>query len=199
MSIIRRAFLAWLPLCVTITAVCGLVYAAVQQNYRQSLNDPQIQMAEDAAAAIVSGKQIDQVVPTTVVDIRTSLSPWMAVYTNAGVPLLSSGKLDGELPRLPSGVFDTSTWKQYAAYGFGLSIPTNETRFTWQPRPDVRQAVVVVHFDSQNGVGYVAVGRNMREVEARSGALAYMVFAAWLVAILASYIAQLGAAYLRVS
>ena len=29
--------------------ICTLIYGTVQQNYRESLNDPQIQMAEDKA------------------------------------------------------------------------------------------------------------------------------------------------------
>ena len=62
-------------------------------------------------------------------------------------------------------MFDTSTWKPvYAAYGIPLPIPVKETRFSWQPQPDVREAVVLLQADN----GYlVAAGRNMREVENR--------------------------------
>ena len=42
--------LKWLPMALVVTALCGVVYAAVFRNIRQSANDPQIQMAEDAAA-----------------------------------------------------------------------------------------------------------------------------------------------------
>ena len=49
MNFFVRVFLKWLPLGVAVTLVCALIYATVQQNYRQSANDPQIQMAEDAA------------------------------------------------------------------------------------------------------------------------------------------------------
>jgi len=172
------------------------MYATVQQNYRQSLNDPQIQMAEDAAAQISSGKEIDEVVPTNVVDISTSLSPWLAVYTNAGVPLLSSGKLNGELPQLPQGVFDTSTWHTYAEDGFALPVPQDEDRFTWQPQSDVRQAVVMVHYDSANGTGFVVAGRNMREVENRVGVLVSMVAIGWLVIVVTTLVAQAIVEYL---
>lgn len=196
MSFFPRVFLKWLPLGVAVTLVCGLVYVTVQQNYRQSLNDPQIQMAEDAAAELSSGKEIDEVVPTNIVDMTSSLSPWLAVYTNTGVPLLSSGKLNGELPQLPPGVFSTSTWKGYAEDRFSMQVPPDETRFTWQPASNVRQAVVLVHFDSANGIGFVAAGRNMREVENREGVLVLMSGIGWVVTMVATFATQALAEYL---
>ena len=51
-----KAFLLWLPLGLVTLILCGLVNLAVQQNYRMSANDPQIQAAEDVAAAISQGK-----------------------------------------------------------------------------------------------------------------------------------------------
>ena len=40
-----RAILYWIPLALVVTVVVGLVYVTVQQNFRQTANDPQIQMA----------------------------------------------------------------------------------------------------------------------------------------------------------
>jgi hypothetical protein len=45
----------WLPIVVVITALSGLVYVAVQQALRQDANDPQIQMAQDAAETLARG------------------------------------------------------------------------------------------------------------------------------------------------
>ena len=84
MRFIVRAFLKWLPLGVAITLVCGLIYVTVQQNYRTSLNDPQIQMAEDAAALIDSGSSVQSVIPSGKVDLERSLSPWIGVYDSNG-------------------------------------------------------------------------------------------------------------------
>jgi hypothetical protein len=53
----------WLPLAAVTTLLCGLVYLAVQQSLRQGANDPQIQMAEDAAAALVAGSTPESVLP----------------------------------------------------------------------------------------------------------------------------------------
>jgi hypothetical protein len=179
-KLLPRAFALWLPLVAVITGVFLFAYWAVQQNYRQLGNDPQVQMAEDAAASLARDYTPAAVVPRTnpqsagapTIEMSTSLAPWIAVYDSSGLPLESSATLDNAPPRLPQGVFDQSTWKRvYAEWGIALSVPANETRFSWQPRPDVRQAVVLVSFPAPHGTGYVAAGRNMREVESREATL----------------------------
>jgi hypothetical protein len=179
-----RIVLAWLPIGVAFSVACVLVYATVQQNYRQSLNDPQIQMAEDAAAAISSGAQPDKVVPTTAVDISTSLSPWLEVYANSGVPLLSSGTLHGELPQVPLAALDAAE----SDAGKDTILP-NENRITWQPEAEVRQALVIVHFTSGDTSGFAVAGRNMREVEDRESRLGSMVLLAWALGAIGSFLA----------
>ena len=93
---------------IAVTGVCALVYGAVQQNYRQTANDPQIQMAggrpryklwEARARALPCLR--------TAVDIGNSLAPWVAVYNGYGGIIGSNGALDGAAPSLPQGVFDT--------------------------------------------------------------------------------------------
>ena len=83
MKAARAIFLSWLPLAVAVTGLSLLVHVAVQQNYRQSLNDPQIQMAEDGAAKLGDGGvPADIVVRGGMIDIAQSLAPWIAVYDN---------------------------------------------------------------------------------------------------------------------
>ena len=101
-----KVFLAWLPLAVAITLLCGLLCAAVQQNYRQSANDPQIQAAEDAAQALGAGADPQQVVPPYQTDIAVSLSPYLMLFTDQGQTVVSSAVLNGQSPTLPTGVFD---------------------------------------------------------------------------------------------
>jgi len=151
-------FKRWLPLAFVATMLCGLVYGAVQQSYRQSANDPQIQMAEDAAAAI-SGNA------TGTINIEQSLSPYLVFYSDAGVPSGGNGFLHGLAPLLPPGIFD-------------YVRAAGETRVTWQPEPGVRQAIVVVRIPGPQP-GFVMAGRSLREVEIREWRLELMVFAAW--------------------
>jgi len=135
----------------TITGLVGLCYAVVQQDIRQSANDPQIQIAEDSAAKLTDGQSIQNVVPSEKVDIAKSLAPYIIVFDATGKPLASSALLNGQTPTIPAGVFDY--------------IKSNgEDRITWQPQPGVRSAVVVTQFKGSNS-GFVLVGRSLREVE----------------------------------
>jgi len=45
----------WIPLAFVATVLCGFVYGGIQQVYRNAADDPQIQMAEVAAAALAAG------------------------------------------------------------------------------------------------------------------------------------------------
>src|SRR5581483_1399921 len=121
LQILRR----WLPVAAASTLLAGFSYTAVQQDLRQSANDPQIQLAEDTATAIAGGQAAQAVLPPGQVDIAHSLAPYIAVYDGGGSALASSGTLDGKPPILPEGVF-------------GYVAHHGEDRFTWQPRPGIR-------------------------------------------------------------
>ena len=183
------SFLAWAPLAMAITGSCALVQVTVQQNYRQLLNDPQIQMVEDAVQALEKGEVPAAVVPrTSLVDLRRSLAPWIAVYDRAGKPLESSGFLDNASAQPPKGVFDDVAAGISKASGASVVGGFKENRISWQPVPDVRQAIVVAQL---KGGGFVVAGRNMREVEDREGKLGEMIFLGWLVSLISTFIAQL--------
>jgi energy-converting hydrogenase Eha subunit F len=202
MKFLIRAFVLWLPLAVAITGICLLVYATVQQNYRQSLNDPQIQMAEDGVAALESGAVPASLVQrgTAMIDIAKSLAPWLVVYDASGTPLESSAVLNGKPPVPPVGTFEyVGSYGVYGTPGEMNSyrfVPAGEDRLTWQPQSDVRQAIVVALVRSGPSKGYfVVVGRNMREVENREGQLETFVCLAWFVLVVATFIAMLFSSY----
>ncbi|OGG60394.1 hypothetical protein A2765_03015 [Candidatus Kaiserbacteria bacterium RIFCSPHIGHO2_01_FULL_56_24] len=95
-----------LPLAIAITGICTLVYGTVQQNFWESLNDPRIQMAEDAAGALQGGvSPADVVVHVTPINIGISLAPRIVVYDEAKTPLESTGELNGAPHKPPTGVF----------------------------------------------------------------------------------------------
>ena len=70
-----RAAALWVPLAVAVTGLSALVNGAVQQDLRQGANDPQIQMAEDAAAKLSAGAAPNAVVPNEQVELNGSLQP----------------------------------------------------------------------------------------------------------------------------
>ena len=159
--------LVWLPFAVVTTVVCGLVYVAVQQDLRLSANDPQIQRAEDAAAALGAGAAPASVVPTGTVDVGASLAPVVMVFDAQGNLLSGSARLAGSPPALPPGVLP--------------SVATSgEERLTWQPAPDARLAAVIVPVSGSSGpAAFVLAARNLREVERRITLVELYAGAAW--------------------
>lgn len=154
-----------------------------------SLNDPQIQLAQDAAQSLMAGTPAGSLALTQgTVDIRTSLAPWVAVFDASGTPIASAAVLDGAPATLPSGVFDESTWHTYAEMGVPVGLPAHEDRFSWQPRSDVRQAVVLVHVSSPAFTGFVASGRSMSEVETRVSTLTQGAAGLWVLTQLATVV-----------
>jgi hypothetical protein len=170
----KNVFRQWLPLAVAITAVCGLVYLAVQQELRQTANDPQIQIAEDAVAALEKGATVDSRVPAEKVAIESSLAPFVMVFDDRGGVLGSSAALHGKTPGLPEGILDY-------VRGHG------QDRVTWQPEPGVRIAAVVVRYQGAQP-GFVLAGRSLREVEIRESNMESIAGIAWIFTLAASLI-----------
>src|ERR1700716_2868565 len=75
-----RAAALWVPLAVAVTGLSAVVYGAVQQDLRQGANDPQIQMAEDAAAKLNAGAAPSAVVPSDQIELNGSLQSYVMVF-----------------------------------------------------------------------------------------------------------------------
>ena len=171
MSNLRNFIRIWLPFAVVISAFCLLVYTTVQQALRQGSNDPQIQMAEDAAYALDNGSALDLVIPGSKVEMGQSLAPFIVVYDVEGNPVAGSGLLNGRLPDYPKGALDTAE-------------QDGENRVTWQPNAAVRVASVVVPYNQ----GFVMAGRNLREVEERESQTEMFAGLTWLLALVATFV-----------
>ena len=165
-GLVIRAIPYWLPIAAAITALSGLVYVVAQQTYRQSANDPQIQLAEDAAAQLEAGAQPQTLLGSDKVDMARSLAPFLIIYDDTGTTVASSVQLNGQTPPLPPGVF-TDTRK------------SGEDRITWQPQEGVRSATIMTHFAGPRP-GFVLSGRSLRETEKRVDLLAPLVGLGWL-------------------
>lgn len=162
----------FIMLSLVLTLACGICYVAVQQTLRQSANDPQIQMAEDAAAALAKGEAPEVFGGSGAkIDMARSLSSFLIIFDDNGQPVVSTVQLNGQTPAPPAGVL------AYAkAHG--------ENRVTWQPRPGVRNATVIVHYAGQKS-GFVLAGRSLREVEARISAIGRLITAGWVASLFA--------------
>jgi len=169
---LRLAILVFLPLAVVATGLAGLVYLVAQQDGRWLANEPQVQLAEDAAARLdAGGTPGDQVGPAPV-DIARSLAPFVVVYGTAGTILATDGTLDGQPPAVPAGVLASAR-------------ATGRDAVTWQPRPGVRIATVTVAW---NG-GTVLAGRSLRLVEEHADSLEVIVGSGWLATLMALAVA----------
>jgi hypothetical protein len=168
----------WIPLAIVTTVLAGLIYVSVQQNYRMSANDPQIQISEDIANQAANGQNPQAFLPRTKVDISRSLASFIMLYDKNGKLTGSSAILDGKDPVVPSGVFNSTK-------------TSGEERFTWQPKIGVRQAVVISYYNSENTSGFILIGRSLREVEVRIDNLTKMFFAALGLALISSFAAIL--------
>ena len=177
--LVRRALAFFLPVAVLATLCCGLVYTAVQQDLRMGANDPQLQLAEDAARALDGGAQPSTLVGSTKVDVATSLAPFVVIFDASGNVLATDGQLDGHDPVPPPGVLDAARQN-----------PPNKV--TWEPRAGVRIASVTVPWHG----GTVLAGRSLREVERQEDNILLVAAAAWLVMLGALALTALVAAWL---
>jgi hypothetical protein len=86
----------WLPLALAITLIYGAIYATGQQILRQSANDPQIQLAEDAARDLDQGATAAIVVGQQTADLTISLAPFIMVVDSKGTVVASSGVINDQ-------------------------------------------------------------------------------------------------------
>jgi len=164
-TLVRRALAFFLPVAVLATLTCGLIYAEVQQDQRSGANDPQVQMAEDAAARLDAGASPASAIQTTrTVDLAASLAPFTIVFDGGHALLATDATLDGGQPAPPAGVLDAAR-------------PGSPNVVTWQPRAGVRIAAVVMAWHG----GTILVGRSLRRVEEQESNAELIAGAAWLV------------------
>ncbi len=161
----------WVPIAIAVTGMAAVSLGTVQQVYRQSLNDPQVQIAEDIATALDEGAKPTALLSTTTkIDIASSLRVYTVIYDKDLNPLAWTGEYEGKPPQPPLRVFEEAKGPN----GTGLG----ENRVTWQPEAGVRSAIVVVHVLDTDG--YVLSGRNMRETEDRIWNMQVLIGAVWL-------------------
>ena len=171
-----RVVRLWLPIAVAVTALGGLTYLAVQQNYRNGLDDPQVQLAQDGAARLDAGATPASLVTSPTVEAASSLAPFVAVFGPDDALLASGVTIAAMPPKPPAGVLASAR-------------STGRDRVTWQPRSGVRIASISVA--AKDG-RVVLAGRNMREVEARVDELTKITALAWAAALAAVLVAVLG-------
>ncbi len=184
MRLLLQTLKAWIPLAVAVTLLSGVIYVTAQQVIRLGANEPQIQMAQDAAAALAAQTPLEDIVPLGQVDVAHSLAPFLIVFDQDRKVLAANAVLHGAVPNLPAGVLDDARQQ-------------GEGRISWQPEPGVREAAVVVPVAGGSG-GYVLAGRSLREAETRIGVIGKLVTAGWAGTLVATLLAALVVAALPI-
>ncbi len=169
----------FVPLAVLATLTCGLAYVETQQALRSGGNDPQFQMAQDAATRLDAGASPASVEGPATVDAATSLAPFMTIFDSRHQVLASNATLDGSVPVPPSGVLDA------ARMGSPNAV-------TWEPRAGVRIASVTVSWSG----GTVLVGRSLQRVEEQEWNAELIAAAGWLTSLVALLVAAFVAAWM---
>jgi hypothetical protein len=169
----------FLPAAAVATVGAGLVYGEAQHALRSSANDPQIQMAEDAASRLDAGAAPAAVVPSDRVELATSLASYLIVFDRSGHVLASSATVHGRPPDFPEGVFANVS-------------AARVTTVTWQTSTGERSATAVAAYSG----GYVVAGRSLREVETRDTDSLLLAIAGWLAMLIAGGVAAVVAALL---
>ncbi len=173
----------WVPIAVSLTCMCLILYVVTRESYRSSQHDPQMQIAEDSALRVSAGINPTTFAIKETVDISVSLSSWLAIYDATGTPIVSTGLIDGEMPQPPAQVFhelrsrtiDVSTGPAQA----------KENLASWELPSGVRQALVVV----QTKDHFIVAGRSMREVDQRIWNMESAIGIGWVLTLLATFFA----------
>jgi len=149
------------------SVLVSLPYFLVQQDLRQSANDPQIQMAEDLARHLSKGQAVSAISFPESVNMSEDLGVFVSIYDGKGQSVASTAYLNGQLPNVPLGVL------LYAK-------EHGQNRITWQPQVGARAAIVVTPYQNGTSYGYVVVGRSLREVEKREDQIFSIVSLIWI-------------------
>jgi hypothetical protein len=151
MALLRNALRFFLPMACVWTLAAGLVVLIQHQALRAQADEPQLQIAEEAALRLAGGADPKSVLPAANIALERSQSSFVTVYDSAGEVVASSASLHGAPPRMPAGVLD-------------FALLNGGHRLSWQPQPGLRQALVIVPVRS-GSAGFVVAGRSLRETE----------------------------------
>ncbi len=150
-----------------LSALCLFVYTGLQQYMRHSANFPQQTIAQEMVTTLESGANVREQALPVLVNLKSSLSPFVIIYNNQGVVVESNVILNGHTPTLPQGVLDYTR-----THGVD--------KLTWQPSPDARIATVVEHYGGKGG-GFVLSGRSLQVVEDQETVLLHITELTWTV------------------
>lgn len=153
---------------VLVTLISLMVYGTAQQMLRLGANNVPAQLVTETINRLNSGVSPRTVALPGNIEISKSLYPFVVILDQDKRVIVTSATLDGQIPSLPSGIFD------YVA-------KNGQDRVTWQPYRGLRQALVVDKYKNGPVTGYVVAGQSLKETEKLIDMIGKDVFIGWLV------------------
>ena len=176
---------AWLMVSVVSLPLALTTYVAVQHSLRSTADQAPVQATQQIVDALKQGATPDQIVRSSETELADLPIVFAAIFDDKRKAVVSSFKVAGGDPILPSGVFDTAHQR-------------GEDRFTWQPQMGVREAAVLVPYSQmvsisptsspQTVTGFVLAGQSLTETERAERATAILCLIGWGVVVVLSFL-----------
>ena len=152
----------WTAAAVIVTALFAALYLVMQQSERQGADDAPGRLASQVAAQLSdSGAAADESTAQTV-DLAVSDAEFFVIYDQANRPVSGTGRLDGALPAVPTGVLDEAR-------------RTGSNHVTWQTSDGRRFASV----ERRAGHDVVLAAQSLAPAENRIDQLGALILIAW--------------------
>ena len=160
----------WVVAAAAVTLVAGLTYVVAQQVGRRAADDVPRAVVEQWVARLGQGDSTDGIAAAPTVDLTSQASPFTIVYDASHRILASSATVHGGPPNIPAGLLD-------------VAVANQGNHVTWQPQPDVRQAIVAAPWHSGPRTGVVVSGIGLGPTEDRAYQTRNTVLAVWVAAL----------------
>lgn len=146
--------LHWLPLASVIVMLGFVGYGLSQFVVRSSVDETPAQIAVNISDAIKAGTPVAELIPANAQsDLATEFAPFVILYDGTGTPISSTAILEKSIPIISKNTLEKSK-------------KTGESRITWEPKKDVRLAIVIKPFPGEES-GYILSGKSLHEADIR--------------------------------
>ena len=159
----------WTAAAVILTALFATLYLVVQQSERQGADDAPARLASQVAAQLSDSGAPDATAssidgsPVVTVNLAVSDAEFYVVYDATNRPVSGTGRLDGVLPTIPTGVLD-------------LARRTGSNHVTWQTSDGRRFASV----ERRVGRDVVLGAQSLAPAENRTDQIGALILIAWV-------------------
>ena len=152
----------WTAAAIIVTAVFASIYLVMQQSQRQGADDEPGRLASQVAAQLADSGTAADASSTDTVDLAVSDAEFFVIYDRTNHPVSGTGRLDGTLPVIPTGVLEEAR-------------RTGSNHVSWQTSDGRRFASV----ERRAGNDVVVAAESLAPTENRIDQLGALILIAW--------------------